>query len=119
MDYVLSQKKAIEIDYRVRLTTVMDVVRLLLEQGLTFHGHNESKKSMQQGSFRAILKWYCKRNEEFNTVMNLNAPRNNQLTSPKIQKDAINACAKEMRKVIINELGDKFFSLLIDDSRDS
>lgn len=35
-----------EIDYHVQLRAVVDVVRLLLESGLAFRGHDESKKSV-------------------------------------------------------------------------
>ncbi|XP_039138735.1 uncharacterized protein LOC120276060 [Dioscorea cayenensis subsp. rotundata] len=48
-----------------------------------------------------------------------NAPKNNQLTSSTIQRHIIEACGKETSKVILNEIGDKFFSLLLDEARDS
>ncbi|CAA0840158.1 TTF-type zinc finger protein with HAT dimerisation domain [Striga hermonthica] len=96
VDYVLSQKGTeTEIDYRVRLTAVVKVVRLLLGGGLPFRGHDESKDSIRKGHFLEILDWYCEENEEVKKVMNLNAPGNNQLTSSKIQKEIINACATE------------------------
>lgn len=50
--------------------------------------------------------------------MNLYTSGNNQLTFPKILKDVINAYATDVRKVILNEICDKFFSLLIDETRD-
>ncbi|XP_051147528.1 uncharacterized protein LOC127262759 [Andrographis paniculata] len=57
VDYMLAQiSKKVEVDYRIRLTTVVDAIRVLLQQGLAFHGHDESKKSMQRGNFLALLK---------------------------------------------------------------
>jgi hypothetical protein len=40
------------------------------------------------------------------------------MTSPRIQKDLAKACAQEVTKVILDEIGDKNFSVLIDESRD-
>jgi hypothetical protein len=40
------------------------------------------------------------------------------MTSPRIQKDLVKACAQEVTKVILDEIEDKNFSVLIDESRD-
>ncbi|KAI5684159.1 hypothetical protein M9H77_05387 [Catharanthus roseus] len=116
---LLKQSSQTEIDYRIQLTAVVKVIRLLLRQGLAFRGHDESINLVQRGNFLEFVKWYCEEVEEVNKVMNLNALENNQLTSPKIQKEIINACATEVRQAIVNEIGDKFISLLVDDARDS
>ncbi|KAL5553288.1 hypothetical protein UlMin_040689 [Ulmus minor] len=47
-----------------------------------------------------------------------NAPKNLRLTSPKIQKDIVNACAVETINVIIRDMRDAVFSILVDESRD-
>ncbi|XP_074341928.1 uncharacterized protein LOC141679326 [Apium graveolens] len=44
------------------------------------------------------------------------APGNCQLTSPIVQKDIINACAKETTKSILEELNGGFFAILTDKS---
>ncbi|XP_039120394.1 zinc finger MYM-type protein 1-like, partial [Dioscorea cayenensis subsp. rotundata] len=120
IDFVFSSKNVANDDeYRVRLTTVVRVARYLLGEGLAFRGHDESLKSMHRGHFLELLNWFCKYNEEANKVMLSNAPKNNQLTSSTIQRHIIEACGKETRKVILNEIGDKFFSLLLDEARDS
>uniref|UniRef100_A0A0A9BZ69 DUF4371 domain-containing protein n=1 Tax=Arundo donax TaxID=35708 RepID=A0A0A9BZ69_ARUDO len=41
------------------------------------------------------------------------------MTSPKIQKDLCKACAQNTTKAIIENLGDRHFSILVDDARDS
>ncbi|XP_076916978.1 uncharacterized protein LOC143576860 [Bidens hawaiensis] len=112
------QCKQDEIDYRIRLTAVVDVIRFLLNQGLAFRWNDESITSNSRGNFLELVKWYCEHNGEVNKVFNSNAPGNNQLTSPKIQKEIVNACATEVRNKIVNEVKGKFFSLLIDESRD-
>ncbi|XP_076903030.1 uncharacterized protein LOC143557972 [Bidens hawaiensis] len=119
VNYMMSRIcKQDEIDYRIQLTVVVDVIRFLLQQGLAFRGHDETISSNSRGNFLELVKWYCEHNDEVNKVFNSNAPGNNQLTSPKIQKEIVNACAMEVRNIIVNEVKGKFFSLLIDESRD-
>ncbi|XP_076933981.1 uncharacterized protein LOC143600079 [Bidens hawaiensis] len=119
LDNVLSQQcKQDEIVYRVRLTAVIDVIQFLLKQGLVFCGHDESISSNSRGNFLEVVTLYCERNDEVNKAFNSKSHGNNQLTSPKIQKEIVNACAAEVRKIIVNKIKDKFFSILIDESRD-
>ncbi|XP_028115737.1 zinc finger MYM-type protein 1-like [Camellia sinensis] len=47
-----------------------------------------------------------------------NAPQNIKLTSPDIQKDIVNVAAFETINVIIRDLGDALFSILIDEAGD-
>ncbi|XP_043808342.1 zinc finger MYM-type protein 1-like [Manihot esculenta] len=107
-----------EDDYRTRLSTVVSVARILLEEGLPFRGHDESAESLHRGNFLEHISWVCKREENVNKVMGKNALGNNQLTSPTIQRDIIECCAMETRKIILNELGEKKFTLLVDEARD-
>ncbi|KAL9686536.1 hypothetical protein QQ045_023997 [Rhodiola kirilowii] len=104
--------------YRTRLTAVVVVIRLQLQQGLAFRGHNESKDSLNKGNFLEILDWNSSRNLVIGKVMNTNAPGNNKLICHSIQKDIIEACGIETTKAIISDIGDKFFSLLVDEARD-
>uniref|UniRef100_A0A2N9H6F6 TTF-type domain-containing protein n=1 Tax=Fagus sylvatica TaxID=28930 RepID=A0A2N9H6F6_FAGSY len=84
------------IEYRTRLNASIDCIRFLLRQGLAFRDHNEDIKA----------------------VTLRNAPENNMMISPAIQKDIVSAAAVETSNAIIMELGDAFFSVLIDESRD-
>ncbi|KAG8635677.1 hypothetical protein MANES_16G054463v8 [Manihot esculenta] len=110
------QTTAMEDDYRTRLSMVVSVARILLEEGLPFRGHDESAESLHRGNFLEHISWVCKREENVNKVMGKNAPGNNQLTSPTIQRDIIECCAMETRKIILNELGEKKFALLVDEA---
>ena len=47
-----------------------------------------------------------------------NDPKNLKLTSPDIQKDIVRAVAIETIDLIIKDVGDAFFSILIDESQD-
>ncbi|WOL10055.1 zinc finger MYM-type protein 1-like [Canna indica] len=95
-------------EYRTRLTASIDVLRFLPHQGLAFRGHDESETSSNNGNFLELL----------SCVVLKNAPENNQLIDPIIQQDIISACAKETTKVIIDDLGDEYFSILVDESSD-
>ncbi|XP_031258809.1 zinc finger MYM-type protein 1-like [Pistacia vera] len=53
-----------------------------------------------------------------NVVAFKNAPDNLKLTSPEIQKDIVSAVSNETVSVIIRDLGDSLFAIMIDESRD-
>ena len=65
----------------------MDCIFFFLQQqGLAFHGHDESKDSNNQGNFLELLRFLTKHNEEIDKEVLENAPENQQMTSPDIQK---------------------------------
>ena len=64
------------------------------------------------------MHWYSLRNEEVGNVVLKNAPGNNQMTTPLIQKDMINACVVEITLAMLGDLGDKSFSIMVDEARD-
>ncbi|XP_047953108.1 zinc finger MYM-type protein 1-like [Salvia hispanica] len=107
-----------EKEYRIRLTATLDVIRFLLNQGLAFRGDDESSTSINRGNFLEMLHWYSLRNDEVGQVVLKNAPGNNQMISPKIQKEMVNACAVETTLEILGELGEGLFSIMVDESRD-
>jgi hypothetical protein len=104
--------------YKARLTFSLKCLRFILGQGLACWGHDESEDSLNTGNFCELLKWLVQNFEEVNKVVLKNAPKNAQMTSPPIQKNLINCCAKETTKFIIQDLGDEFFSILVDESSD-
>lgn len=105
-------------DYQNRLIETIDVIRFYLSQGLAFQGHDEIKESTNRGNFLALLEFLANHNEDIKKVVLEYAPGNNKLTSPDIQKDIINAMAIETIKIILDDLGDYLFSILVDESRD-
>ncbi|XP_066163767.1 uncharacterized protein [Oryza sativa Japonica Group] len=68
--------------------------RVLLKQGLPFRGHDESKESYNRGNFKDCL------------------------YAPEIQRDIAECFANEIVQSILDDLGDDFFCLLVDESRD-
>jgi hypothetical protein len=107
-----------KIEYRMRLNASIDVCRLLLKFGLPFRGHDESETSLNQGLFLGHLEFLGDQNEMARKVILDNAPRNCQLTSPRIQKDITNCFVEEVVKSIIDEIGNGVFALLVDESSD-
>ncbi|XP_060169943.1 uncharacterized protein LOC132600652 isoform X2 [Lycium barbarum] len=103
---------------RVRLAASVDVVRLLIKQGMSFWGYDESESSHDRGNFLEILSWYAKRSEDVHDFVLEHAPQNDQMTSRMIQKDIVTACKIETIKAIIDELNGDYFALLVDKSFD-
>ena len=46
----------------------------------------------------------------------IKCPRNNQMTSLRVQKELVNVYAAEITRVIIDDIGDDYFSLMIDEA---
>ncbi|KAK4720882.1 hypothetical protein R3W88_011115 [Solanum pinnatisectum] len=105
-------------EYRMSLEASIDVSRLLLQYGLPFRGHDESESSINQGFFLGLLRWHGDKHPDVGKVILENAPQNDTLTCPMIQKDIANACAKETLKAIIGDLNGDYFGILVDESKD-
>ncbi|XP_057545809.1 uncharacterized protein LOC130824809 [Amaranthus tricolor] len=112
------QSEQVKIDYKNRLNASIDIGRLLLISGLPFRGHDESEAFLKKGNFLTFLEFFSRKNKSVGSVALKNALSNNQMTSPSIQKDIINACYKETINDILKELGDDYFPILVDESRD-
>ncbi|CAN1163106.1 Zinc finger MYM-type protein 1 [Linum perenne] len=105
-------------DYRVRLEASVKCINWLLKHGLPFRGHDESEDSPNRGLFLSLLEFYASDIEHVKSVVLGNAPKNLQMTSPDIQKDIVHALALETSKLITKDIGDDFFAILADESRD-
>ncbi|XP_049342683.1 uncharacterized protein LOC125806977 [Solanum verrucosum] len=107
-----------KLEHKVRLKASIEVARLLLNQGLAFRGHREDESSLNKGNFLEILSWYAKRCDKIDELVLKKAPKNDQMTSHKIQKDIVTACKLETIKAIMEYLNDYYFSWLVDESCD-
>jgi hypothetical protein len=103
--------------YKIRLTCSVDCARFLIAQGLAFRGHDESFTSLNKGNFREMVDWEKTKNEQVRDAFD-RAPQNCVMLCGDIQKEHAESCAHEVTKVIMKELGDRQFSVLIDESRD-
>ncbi|XP_042386942.1 uncharacterized protein LOC121978705 [Zingiber officinale] len=91
---------------------------VLLRQGNSFWGHDETEGSLNPGNFLILLEFLGAHNKEINDVILKNAPKTCKLTSPDIQKDIVKACTTETINVIIKDIGNSLFSILVDESCD-
>ncbi|CAN1156090.1 Zinc finger MYM-type protein 1 [Linum perenne] len=105
-------------EYRIRLEASFECINWLLKHGLPFRGHDESKESNNRGLFLSLLEFYASDIEHVKSVVLENAPKNQQMTSPDIQKDIVHALAIETTKLITTDIGGDFFAILADESRD-
>ena len=74
--------------------------------------------SSHQRNYLELLHFLSRNYEDSKRVIFSETPRHNKLTSPHIQKDITQAAAKEITNMIIKDLGDSLFSILIYKSRD-
>ncbi|CAN1750399.1 Zinc finger MYM-type protein 1 [Linum perenne] len=105
-------------EHRIRLEASFKCINWLLKHGLPFRGHDESEESNNRGLFLSLLEFYASDIEHVKSVVLENAPKNQQMTSPDIQKDIVHALAIETTKLITTDIGDNFFAILADESRD-
>ncbi|KAK3138648.1 hypothetical protein QOZ80_5AG0371600 [Eleusine coracana subsp. coracana] len=87
-------------------------------RGLAFRGHDESSSSLNKGNFLELLEWFKQRSPEAKAAFEELCPQNTQMISHKIQKDLTRCCAIEVSNVIKEEIDNKLFTVLIDESRD-
>ncbi|PWA98665.1 hypothetical protein CTI12_AA015370 [Artemisia annua] len=76
----------------LRLKATVDIVRWLTFQTCAFRGHDESKKSKNQGNFVELLKLLESYNDELASAI-LNASCHSKYTSGKIQKEILHILA--------------------------
>ena len=113
----VKQAKQDKIEYRIQLNAIVDCVKFLLCKGLAFCGHDESQGSSDRGNFLELLQFLGDHNESINEVQQ-NSWKNCKFNHSDIQKDIVNAIARETSKVIIKDLDNGFFSILVDESHD-
>ncbi|EOA33131.1 hypothetical protein CARUB_v10016470mg [Capsella rubella] len=115
---LFKQNDVVKNEYRIRLTASIDASRYLLRQGLSFRGHDESEESANRGNFLELVKYTGEQNDAISKVILNNAPKNNQMIAPKIQKEIVNCFAEEVVKSVIEEIDHGVFGLLVDESAD-
>ncbi|XP_058765096.1 uncharacterized protein LOC131638551 [Vicia villosa] len=91
--------------------------RYLIAQGIYFCGYDESSTSLNKGNFREMVDWVKSNDEKVRDAFD-HGPKNCTMTSDDIQKELATCCAHDVTKVIMEEIGDRQFSVLVDESRD-
>ncbi|KAG5606913.1 hypothetical protein H5410_028405 [Solanum commersonii] len=90
----------------------------LLRQQQSIHASFEKQFNQDKYGYRIHLAASIDVCDEVRKFVLKNAPQNDQMTCPKIQKDIVIACKIETIKGIIKELNGDYFSLLVDESFD-
>ncbi|XP_042404603.1 zinc finger MYM-type protein 1-like [Zingiber officinale] len=79
------------------------------EARIQFEGFKNQRQSVEysfsSGKHELEVAYQC---PEVATVVGMNAPGNNQMIAPKIQKQLVNACAVETTNAILDDLGDRY-----------
>ena len=114
---MVKQSNKDKFEYRIQLNAIVDCIRFLLCQGLAFRGHDESQGSSDKGNFIELVQFLVDHDESINEVLQ-NTPKNCKITHSDIQKDIVNAILRETSKVIIKDLDNGFFSILVNESCD-
>nr|XP_009597598.1 zinc finger MYM-type protein 1-like [Nicotiana tomentosiformis]XP_016493579.1 PREDICTED: zinc finger MYM-type protein 1-like [Nicotiana tabacum] len=111
------QSEKVKSDRRMRLNASIDVMRFLLRDGFPFRGHDESKDFEYKGIFLELLEFHGDKYPDVGKVILRHAPKNDIMICPTIQKEIVDACAKETSKDIIKDLDGDYFGILVDESK--
>jgi hypothetical protein len=87
-----------------------------LKQGLPFRGHDESKESLNKENFLEVFD--CLAEHDSNLGKAVGLAGNSCMVAHEIQTDIVECFANEILRSILEELGDDYFCLLVDESRD-
>ncbi|XP_075499951.1 uncharacterized protein LOC142538524 [Primulina tabacum] len=83
--------------------------------------HAQSKEEKEKNRLRlstSIVAAFAKVNIEIDEVVLENAPKNAQYIAPEIQKEILHIMANRVRQMVREEVGDKYFCILVDEARD-
>ncbi|XP_075099518.1 uncharacterized protein LOC142176287 [Nicotiana tabacum] len=78
-----------------------------------------TEDSEYKGVFLELLEFHGDKHSDVGKIILHKAPKNDMMICPAIQKDIVDACAKETIKAIIQDLNDDFFGILVDESKDT
>ncbi|XP_023735201.2 uncharacterized protein LOC111883070 [Lactuca sativa] len=115
---IVKQNEAQILKNRLRLKVSIDTVRWLTFQACALRGHDETLDSKNHGNFLQLLKLLASYNDEVANVILEKAPYNSKYTSADIQKEILSIIANKVRKHIRSEVGDSYFCVMVDESRD-
>jgi hypothetical protein len=120
-DELLQRKQHIDVVYNVisketkkayltRLIGSIDCARYLVNQGLSFRGHDESKESYNKGNFRELREFIEEQNPTLRKATSEAKSDNSLLVAPEIQRDIVECFAKEILHYILEDIGKMCFA---------
>ncbi|CAI0382693.1 unnamed protein product [Linum tenue] len=101
IDKVMKKQTSEEVKKNITpVKTSIDDVRYLALQGVSFRGRDETADSKNPGNFIQLLEYTRFYNEEVNSVVLENAPKNAKYTSHEIQKQILHVLARSGSKFL-------------------
>jgi len=113
----LQLEKEERLENRTALSSIIDIIRFLARQNISFRGHDESESSLNRGNFLELVHFTAKYNPSLNRWLE-NHPRNVSWLSPEIQNDLIHLLAVEVVQTIARECQMRYFSVMCDEVSD-
>ena len=89
------KKQEEKLNNRAILTIIIDIIRFLAKQNISFRGHRESEISSNRGNFIEMVHFVGKYNGDLQKWIDCH-PRNVSWLSPDIQNEFINTMAAEV-----------------------
>ncbi|TYH12926.1 hypothetical protein ES288_A06G105000v1 [Gossypium darwinii] len=115
--HLMNQAQHIEVSLDRQTTQQILANPLHLKTRCAFIGHDESSGSKNCGNFLELLSLLASYDEKVEDVLK-SAPQNASYTSSTIQKEILHIYASRVRNVIREEIGDRKFSIIMDEERD-
>lgn len=102
---------------RAALEAIIDVIRFLARQNISFRGHREGFDADNRGNFLELVHYTAKHNAVLRYWLD-NHPRNVSWLSPDIQNELLHLLSIEVLAKIVDEFRGKCFSILCDEVSD-
>ena len=102
---------------RAALESIIDVIRFLARQNISFRGHREGKDSDNRGNFLELIHFVAKYNPLLQVRLGSH-PRNVSWLSPEIQNELLHLLSLEVVSQIADDLRGSCFSILCDEVSD-
>ncbi|CAN6551632.1 unnamed protein product [Malus baccata var. baccata] len=115
---VINQSDQDRMAYDTCLNVSINCIKFLLRQDLYFFDYCDSVTSSNRGNYLELFQFIADHNEKVKPVVLENAPKDLNLLAPSGQKNLVNSCAIETIDAIMSDVKDKFFSILVGESRD-
>lgn len=102
---------------RAALEAIIDVIRFLARQNISFRGHREGVDADNRGNFLELVTFTAKHNAVLRDWLE-NHPKNVSWLSPDIQNELLHLLSVELLAKIVDEFRGKCFSILCDEVSD-
>ena len=102
---------------RSALMAIIDIIRFLARQNLSFRGYSETDDSLSRGNFLELVHFTARYNNSLQQWL-LRHPGNVSWLSPDIQNELIRLLADAVVAYIVSECRGRYFSVLCDEVSD-